>query len=245
MDVLLLRFSAPLMSFGSSATVDRVLRTSAFPTLSMLTGLLGNALGYKHTDFDRLESLQSSLHFASRRDFGGRVVADYQTIDLGQEFMLDEAAWTTWGELQKRAGGSDNRVGTHQRWKDYLHSSCFTLAVSLRGPTVETMASIRDALKSPARPLFLGRKCCLPDRPLFLAAESASSLRGAVLNAPLPHLPSGLSKVPGLGRCVWWPEGDSLPGEEARKIRLVDCRDWRNQILVGSRTVYEEALHDA
>ena len=46
-DALILRFDAPLMSFGGPM-VDHNGVVQDFPPTSLLTGLIGNALGYEH-----------------------------------------------------------------------------------------------------------------------------------------------------------------------------------------------------
>ncbi len=56
MDVLRLRFDAPLMSFGD-VIMDRHNVMDRFPRLSLLTGLLGNALGCRHGGAATLEAL--------------------------------------------------------------------------------------------------------------------------------------------------------------------------------------------
>lgn len=221
------------MSFGSSCTVDNHIKTSPFPTLSMVTGLLANALGYDLRDFDRLEALQRDIRFAARRDYGGEAHTDYQIMHLGQEFLQDRYAWTTWGFLQRRGGAKEYHKEPHQRWKDYLVNSCFTLAL-----TAPNLAPLREALRSPSRPLYLGRKCCPPSHPILVGmVEGASSLREAVISAPRrDFLATGsLPKI-------WWPEGDSTPSGHARKIQVTDRRDWRNGIHVGLRHVFEEIL---
>lgn len=62
---LLLRLEAPMMSFGD-VSVDERGPTQAFPAKSMLTGLLGNALGYDHREAVKLESIQNRLNYAVR-----------------------------------------------------------------------------------------------------------------------------------------------------------------------------------
>ena len=64
MRVLLLHLHAPLMSFGGPR-VDHIGPTGRFPTVSQMTGLFGNALGYTHGDGERLQSLQDRLSIAS------------------------------------------------------------------------------------------------------------------------------------------------------------------------------------
>lgn len=67
MRALILRFDSPMMSFGS-AVVDHHGFTDVFPAVSMLTGMIGNALGWHHDSFDLLQSLQTRIDFAARWD---------------------------------------------------------------------------------------------------------------------------------------------------------------------------------
>ena len=70
MRVLLLRFDAPLMSFGD-VRVDARGPIRDHPGLGQVTGLLANALGYDHAEADRLTRLQDRLCLASRCDRPG------------------------------------------------------------------------------------------------------------------------------------------------------------------------------
>ena len=94
MKVLLLRFDAPLVSFGAPM-VDHNGIVQSFPALSMLAGLLGNALGWDHRDAVKLAVLQERIRYAARIDRRGEPLVDYQTVDLGQQWMLPRrAGWT-------------------------------------------------------------------------------------------------------------------------------------------------------
>jgi len=64
----------------------------------MLTGLIGNALGYDHSDFAKLTDLQERLDFAARWDVDPEVMVDYHTVDLGSPKMRNPG-WTTSGSL--------------------------------------------------------------------------------------------------------------------------------------------------
>lgn len=237
LDVLLLRLDGPMMSFGTVA-VDAIGHTAPFPGRSLLTGLLGNALGLDHRDADELTRLQSRLLHAVRRDYGGEVRTDYQTVDLGQPFLLDEVAWTTRGRIDPRGGSADNKVGTHIRHRDYLVDSAFTVALTLapadQSPDLDALA---DAVRQPARPLFLGRKSCLPASPLFLARTRAASLVDSVREADKPKAPSRPLDVRAR---LWWPERDGERRDlHGRRITLTDERDWHNQVHVGTYAMYE------
>ncbi len=231
MDILLLRFDAPLMSFGAPV-VDKYGVIQPYPALSMLCGLIGNALGYRHRDSSRLQRLQQRLRYASRQDRRGTRLQDYQTVHLGQNFMLDERAWTTRGTLERRKGGSAS-TGTHIRLRDYWADAAHTVALTL-GPPDENpdMDALEAALRSPERPLFIGRKPCLPAAPMLLDRVEADDLLDALREAPLPDDAPRGEALP-----AWWPcePGKDEPGLTRRPV--TDARDWANQIHVGERWV--------
>lgn len=222
--IILLRFDAPLMSFGGPL-VDKYGRTAEFPTLSMLTGLCANALGYNHREADQIQQLQERLIYAVRRDRAGQVVEDYQTVDLSQPFM--QAGWTTRGVPMDRGGLSG--LGTHVRQREYLADAVFTIALSLREPDrTPTMRELVAALRHPARPLFLGRKPCLPSGPVFLELTEAEALVQVLGSAPLP---AG-NRADAGALTSWWPPSEGGGGID---VEVVDRRDWRNQLVVGQR----------
>ena len=60
MDVLILRLEAPLMSFGGVQVDDRS-PTEQFPAQSMIAGMIANALGYTHRNYQKTQRLQERL----------------------------------------------------------------------------------------------------------------------------------------------------------------------------------------
>lgn len=232
MDVLILRLDAPIISFGAPI-IDRHGKVQSYPALSMIAGMLGNALGYDHGDFDKLESLQTRLRYASRQDRAGQEIRDYQTVDLSQEFMLDQNAWTTQGWLDKRKGGSSSK-GTHIRLRDYRADSVHTVALTLDPNDEKPMIQdLQQALKFPERPLFIGRKTCLPAGPLFIKQMECNSLTEALQNVPLSNRADQRDKFP-----AWWPvEEDKDQPKADMEQPVTDRRDWKNQIHVGERWI--------
>jgi CRISPR system Cascade subunit CasD len=232
MQTLLLRFDAPLMSFGGPSVDERGI-TQDHPPLSLVTGLIGNALGYDHRDTAHLQRLQARLCIAARRDRRGQRMTDFHTAFLGQQALVG-TGWTTRGRVEARSGGSA-REATHIRMREYLADAVYTLALAV-DPADEppTLDEIAAALDSPQRPLFLGRKPCLPATPLVLGQIEANSLRDALGRAP------GLDRVrvDGDGNSFdsWWPEADD-PDGGAFAIPVTDERDWVNQIHGGQRFV--------
>ena len=247
MQTLILCLQAPLMSFGGPQ-VDQIGPTGRFPTMSQMTGLLANALGYTHGDFDRLQVLQERLSIASALVREGEELQDYQTVDLGQAHLRNPA-WTTRGRPEHRSGGPDARYGTHIRFRRYRADACVLSAVSL-APEEEmpTVSEVSDALMMPARPLFIGRKSCLPSTRLFVGViEDADSLTDALTRVP-SIFPDQWSEMAGRdGRTevlAEWPVVDRDLPVEARRVlhRVIDRRDWRNQLHGGERVVAHGTL---
>lgn len=207
----------------------------------MLTGLCANALGWAHTHYSQLESLQSRIRFGARIDRVGSALVDYQTADLGKEWMLPEnTGWTTRGSIDVRGGASGDL--THQRFRHYRADSLYTVAVALRDsdmePTIETIA---EALQRPARPLFIGRKCCIPSSPIFLKITEAASLLAA-----LAELPRASRSDSGPLPATWWDSSDCECSEgESRIIAVTDERSWRDQVHVGRRFMYTGFIQPA
>jgi len=247
---LILRLQAPWMSFGG-VIVDHHGFIDRFPGTAMLTGLIGNALGWDHADAERLQALQARIAFAARWDEPPREVVDYQTVALGDPKMIgyapwpegrqtpkDPGGWTTHGTIEHRKGGPDAKFGTHIRYRHYWEDGLLTLALAVAGEEYPSLSDIQQALRQPARPLFLGRKCCLPSRPLLDPNTPVVEARD-VLDA--------LQRVPRWARDgtmhprasepmeAIWPDFIGLNGVKGRKERVSDLRDWRAQLMTDAR----------
>lgn len=227
---LVLNLDAPLMAFGGVA-VDQVGPTRDFPAASMLTGLFGNALGWHWSDRQAHQSLQDRLVFASRRDCEGTAITDSQNVQLSK---LDKG-WTTRGRPEGRAGASYS--APHRRQRDYHADSSVCVVLRLEPardkPVLEELAA---ALERPARPLFLGRKPCLPSAPLL----KGKSGRWVVADKAY----SALAAIPGKDAALraQWPigEGPESPGNLVDHIvDHTDLRNWLTGLHGGSRRVVE------
>jgi len=231
MDCLMLRFDAPLMSFGA-VVVDQNHPIWRYPGKSMLTGLLGNALGWDHRDMDRLQGLQDRLRFAARWDAEPVPTRDYQTADLGQEFMVG-TGWTTRGVVVDRKGDVNNVIRktghyTNIRLRDYWANGVMTVALTLTGEESPTLDALETALRYPARPLFLGRKPCMPSGPILIGRRQAETLKAALAAEPLAEI--GPRRRPRVIDALWPLDEGPGQGTEERYER----RDWRNNIHRGS-----------
>ena len=229
MNCLLLRLDAPLMSFGG-VMVDQINPTDRFPGRSLLTGLLGNALGWDHRDTQDLQALQERIRHASRWDTEPERIVDYHTVDLGQDFMQG-TGWTTRGRREDRGSG-EATSGTHQRWRHYWANGCVTVALTLDTsasplPDQPDLDAVEQALRQPARPLFIGRKTCMPAEPVLLGRREAPGLRAALQAEPLAD-PRGRTRPSRIAAC--WPLDE---GEGAQVLEADDLRDWHHNVHRG------------
>ncbi|NMG17376.1 type I-E CRISPR-associated protein Cas5/CasD [Aromatoleum bremense] len=230
---LLMRLQAPLMAFGGE-TIDNYGVIREFPALSMITGLLANALGWRREESERHDRLQSRLIVGARLDSDVQRMREYQTAQL---FEKDQG-WTTFGQPEGRAASPsysmqpDGRKSlTWQRYRDY-HASLNVL-VALRLESADespTLGELADALDRPARPLFIGRKSCLPSCRVFAGWQEADNMLHALQTAQLPDLD--------LRFRLQWPDGEgTLAGD--RRIDLCDERNWVSGVHGGWRPVRE------
>jgi CRISPR system Cascade subunit CasD len=238
---VLLDLEAPLMSFGG-VSVDATNPTDAFPSRSMLAGLLGNALGWTHEQVDELQELQDDLVIASRADRPGTWLEDYQTVGVGQEHLVD-TGWTWWGVPQRRRGGSSK--GTHIRRRAYLADARVLVALGRRAYVGPSQLDLAEALRRPRRPLYLGRKACVPSRELLLDIVEADSPREALLGIPwlAADHPTGARAERPRTLDMWSdapPNADPASGDEV--LIVYDRRDWRNQIHTGRHLIRRETI---
>ena len=183
MRCLLLVLEGPMLALGAEA-VDARGVISDFPGASLLTGLLANALGWRRTDREKLANLQARLRFVARIEREGSRITDFQTVKLAK----DDQGWTTFGMPEGRDGGAATYQSPHIRRRDYDTDKKVMVALTLiDGAEPPTLDELGGALKNPARPLFLGRKPCLPERRIFEAVVDADDLLAAFRLAPPPR----------------------------------------------------------
>ena len=230
MEHLILNLEAPLMAFGGE-TIDNRGVTRRFPSASMLTGLFANALGWRRTEAEAHQRLQDRLVFAAlvdREPAGDSTIQDFQTAAITNR----DQSWTTRGAPEGRAGGS---YVNWLRYRDYLADARVTVGLRLEPvddtPTLEELAA---ALVSPARPLFIGRKPCLPSAPLFSRMCDADSTVSALIET----MDSDATSVR-----LMWPAGD---GDECvdiiRTYMVTDERNWISGLHGGGRLISEGTL---
>ena len=145
MATLLIRFSAPLQSWGVQSRFY-IRDTCKEPTKSGIVGILASALGRKRDN--SLEDL-NNLNIAIRVDREGKIKKDYHTIL----------------EVLRADGKSPKKNETVLSDRYYLMDAEFLIGLEGKFDFLE---EIKTAIENPQYPLFLGRKSCLPSKPIFL-----------------------------------------------------------------------------
>ena len=238
---LIMHLESPLMSFGGE-TIDNLGVVRRFPAASMLTGIFANALGWRRVEQPKHQALQDRLVFAARIErepAGGVSMQDFQTAQLGR----DDKGWTTRGYPDGRAGGANTYNAPHLRYRDYFADMRVCVALRLRdsddadAPTLDELA---DALEYPKRPLFIGRKPCLPSASLFGGfADKGDTCLAALLDTPLAYPEDAPRSV-----SMQWPDGEGVDCVDAnRSLMLTDERNWVSGLHGGGRLVHEGTVN--
>lgn len=229
---LLIRLSSPLIAFGGE-TIDNFGVIREFPALSMVTGLFANALGWDRGDDVLHNRLQERLRMGARLEVPGSRLTDFQTALL----LANNKGWTTWGSVEERRGGEKAIDSIHLRFRDYHADLTALLAVRLEpADEAPTLDAIAQALDRPQRPLFIGRKPCLPVGRLVAGWVEADSILHALQLAPLAKGAHGLR--------AQWPDGEGqLPGD--RIVDVCDERNWTSGVHGGWRPVREGLIKNA
>ena len=225
----MLRLQSPLIAFGGE-TIDNYGVIRDFPALSMITGLVANALGWDRSEGERHDRLQGRLRLGSCLIRPGRRISDFQTAQLA----ADDRGWTTWGVPEERRGGAASYDSPHLRFRDY-HADMSALAVLRLVPADESpmLDDIAAALDRPKRPLFIGRKPCLPAGRVFAGWTDADNVLAA-----LQGVAPSADRQP--VRAQWPADEGQLPND--RQLDVCDERNWTSGVHGGWRPVREGVL---
>ncbi|MBD3165251.1 type I-E CRISPR-associated protein Cas5/CasD [bacterium] len=188
-ELLLLRLEGPLQAWGTRARWD-VRDTAPEPTKSAVIGLLGAALGYAADD-PRLFELAGTLRMGVRVDHPGTVMTDFQTITdflptAGGEFKASGEKRSK--RLDKLQDNPDARPATILSPRDYLEDASFLVVLEQADGGSETLERCRQALRDPVWPMYLGRKACVPTRPVLVEPHEIPVLYSTLIDA-LEHHP--------------------------------------------------------
>ena len=163
--ILVLRLEGPLQSWGENAKWD-FRDSSTMPTKSGIVGLLGCAMGEERGS-QVLVELAQSITVAVRADRPGVKFVDFQTVQ-GDPLMAATGKPKTTG---------NTILSPHA----YLQDASFTVFIDT---TPEWQQRIVSALENPRWCMYLGRKNCVPSRPILADRMEAADLMEALKEYP-------------------------------------------------------------
>lgn len=161
-NTLFIRLEGPFQAWGERARWS-VRDTATEPTKSGIVGLLGCALGV-HLDED-LVWISRNIKIAVRCDRQGSLLKDFHTV-IGGVLNSEE-------KLKK---------ATVISWRSYLCDASFLVAIRAEE---DTISRLKIALLQPVWPYFLGRKACVPSRPVYEGDGDYTDLFTAIQEWPI------------------------------------------------------------
>jgi CRISPR system Cascade subunit CasD len=172
-NTLFLRFEAPLQSWGERAQWSER-DTAPEPTKSGIVGLLACALGW--ADDERIVALSRAIRVGVRCDHIAQptTLTDFHTVGGG----YTEPQLLTGAGKPKRSNG---RPHTEPTKRYYLMDACFLVAAQSTTAHIDKLA---EAVQSPVWPVFLGRKSCVPTRPVYDGVGDHATLEDALRDHP-------------------------------------------------------------
>lgn len=265
---LVLRLKAPLAAAGVMSG-EELRRTADVPTRSMILGLVGNAMGLDRTnraDMGRLDRLQAATRFAvlmlcvpgrwtdvqnarvptpdfddvSRRFTSGGRIADAPELVIGQSTR----------DAKKLAEFLKKPV---QRRKQYLTDLHALVALSpANDGWPEDPSALCEALRAPARALWIGRKACQPSAPVLpirALMEADSGPHALVRSCAEAIERDALARGREVLDLLW--EEAPAPGSHAAEslgiaggfaTELPDRKDWIRGVHTGTSVLWRGTL---
>lgn len=163
MKTILLKFSGPLQSYGTSSHFE-TRYTDYYTSKSAVIGLLVACLGYRRDEAEKLSELYI-LKFAVRIDQDGTLLRDYHIARSYKDKGVESKTYVT------------NRY--------YLEDALFIVAISGMDELIDTLIK---AIQSPYFQPFMGRRS-LPVPVDFFLGESAEDILNSLRNLPWQAAP--------------------------------------------------------
>ncbi len=216
--ILILRLEGVLQSWGERSRWD-FRDTVLMPTKSGVVGIISCAMGLSRGD-EKIKQLFGNIEMGVRADRSGWLLEDFQTVTGERKFLYN-------AEGKKREGGPTILTPCQ-----YLQDACFTVALSGDELLLE---QIRDALFHPVWQIYLGRKSCVPSRPVYEAlTNDYDSIPEAISKYPLCSRPNRMNGG------YYLREYDDMNGEALRRdvvtndhLRNFGYRRIKNMVLPG------------
>lgn len=165
--LLVLCLEGMLQSWGTDAKWD-IRDTSDMPTKSGIVGLLACAMGLERGNSE-IAAMSDAMTLAVREDRAGTRLVDFHTV--------------TGNPLMNAAGKRRSLGDTFISQRQYLQDASFLVFIDCADDWRERMIY---ALQHPKWCLYLGRKSCVPSRPVLIGVtEEYTDIAQALQTYPI------------------------------------------------------------
>lgn len=171
-NTLFLRLEGPLQAWGERGRWS-VRDTAPEPTKSGIVGLLACALGLNADE--EIRGLSQHIEVGIRVDQPGTLLDDYHTVGGGYDAPQ---LLTAEGKPKRTPAGEPHTELTNRA---YLCDASFLVAIQSNPETINWLA---QAVQNPQWSIFLGRKSCIPSRPLYEGIGDYASIEQALAAWP-------------------------------------------------------------
>lgn len=168
MNSLELTLSGPFQSYGDNPCFMDYHSTDYYPTKSAIVGMIGCAMGVKKNSEQqgKLAKIESMIDvYVERLKETPKIHVDFQTVSPTQTKYLfyKKGKLVVKDPEEKLIDYRGNKCDTGKMktvQKEYIVDQVYKVYIFGNEDYLET---IKDAIKWPMYPIYLGRKCCIPD----------------------------------------------------------------------------------
>jgi len=175
METLVFQLQASLSSWGEVA-VGEYRPSAEYPGQSAIHGLLGAALGITRND----DAAQTALRTGYRLAVGvlrkGRLLRDYHTAQVPGRTALKKRPHAT---RRDELAIPKTDLNTILSSRDYRLDAASLVAVQIVVNAPYSLVQLAEALKSPKFVMYLGRKSCPVETPLYPRVLNTASINAA------------------------------------------------------------------
>ena len=135
------------------------------PTKSGIVGMIGCAMGLRRGS-EQLMVLSEKIRLAVRCDRPGRQNIDYHTVTADNSIMNAQ-------------GKARSKCKTIVTYRTYIQDAFFLAAIETDW---ELAQKIDQAFHEPCWPVYLGRKSCVPSKPVYIGIQEEYDSLEDVMN---------------------------------------------------------------
>ena len=138
-------------------------QTLPFPTKSGVFGLLLASLGAGGSQeelLEKLEKMQFTVFAFSHHSVSHSMITDFQMVGNG----YSTKGWESLFIPRKRDGAYAVGGGAKLTFREYLQDAVFSVIMTVPD---DLYLKLEESLTVPKWPLYLGRKNCIPSKPVF------------------------------------------------------------------------------